>query len=259
MTQLVCIVTGGSAGIGLSIARRLARDGHKLTLAARREAPLAAAVELVEREGSGGCRAVVADTTDQIQVDALAEAVLMRHGRIDVLVNCAANPSGVAGALEQVDAAALLADLDTKVVGYLRCAKAVAPAMKQQGSGRIVNIGGLTGRSSNTLSGLRNAAISHLTKTLSDQLGPFGVTVNAVHPGIVRTPHLDELFATEADRDGRTSAEVEGEFVAQIPMRRVLDPSDIAEAVTFFVSPAAAAITGESLAVDGGYSRGIYL
>lgn len=256
---LVVVVTGASSGIGLAIARRLGRDGHTLALAARRRAPLEAAANAVREAGAAASLPVVCDTTDQAQVEALAATVLESCERIDALVNCAANPSGVVSEIEFVDTDAVLQDLNTKVVGYLRCAKAVTPAMKRQGFGRIVNIGGLTGRSSNTLSGLRNVAISHLTKTLSDQLGPFGVTVNAVHPGIVRTPHLDELFAAQAQHERRSPLDVEADFVAQIPLRRVLAPEDIAEAVAFLVSPAAAAITGESLTVDGGYSRGVYL
>ncbi|QUD90298.1 SDR family NAD(P)-dependent oxidoreductase [Phenylobacterium montanum] len=258
----VAIVTGASAGLGLAIARRLAQDGHRLALAARRIGPLQAAAEEIGAAGPCGeatCLALPADVTDQGQVDGLVGETLARFARIDVLVNCAANPSGVTGPVEQIDAEAVLQDLNTKVVGYLRCAKAVAPAMKRQGAGRIVNIGGLTGRSSETLSGLRNVAVSHLTKTLSDQLGPFGITVNAVHPGIVRTPHLDELFQEQADAAGRSPGEIEAEFVARIPLRRVLDPADIASAVAFLISPAAAAITGESLTVDGGFSRGVYL
>ena len=255
----IAVVTGGSSGIGLAIARRLARDGCVVALAARRRGPLQAAVETLEVEGGAGALGVECDTTDQGQVDALAQTVLSRFGRIDVLVNCAANPSGAGGPIEDLDANAVLQDLNTKVVGYLRCAKAIAPAMKRQRSGRIVNIGGLTGRSSDTLGGLRNVAVSHLTKTLSDQLGPYGITVNAVHPGIVRTPHLDELFEAEAAREKRSPDDVEADFVSQIPLRRVLMPSEIADVVAFLIAPAASSITGESLAVDGGYSRGVYL
>jgi len=258
-SPLAIIVTGASAGLGIAIARRLGRDGHRLALAARRIGPLEAAADEIGRAGAAACLPLCADVTDQAQVDALVGETLTRFGRVDVLINCAANPSGVAGPVEQIDAEALLQDLNTKVVGYLRCAKAVAATMKQQRSGRIVNIGGLTGRSSETLSGLRNVAVSHLTKTLSDQLGPFGITVNAVHPGIVRTPHLDELFQDQADTAGRTPGEIEADFVARIPLRRVLEPTDIAEAVAFLIGPAASAITGESLTVDGGFSRGVYL
>jgi NAD(P)-dependent dehydrogenase (short-subunit alcohol dehydrogenase family) len=131
--------------------------------------------------------------------------------------------------------------------------------MMKQRWGRIINIGGLTGRSSNTLSGMRNVALCHLTKTLSDQLGPDGITVNTVHPGVVRTAHLDELFGTEAKKRGTTAAAVEAGFVADTPTRRILTTTEIASTVAFLASPHAASITGESIAVDGGITRGIYL
>jgi NAD(P)-dependent dehydrogenase (short-subunit alcohol dehydrogenase family) len=185
--------------------------------------------------------------------------VVERFGRIDGLVNGAANPTPIAGRIEDIDLTPLLGDLDTKVVGYLRCAKAVAPVMKRQKSGSIVNIGGLTGRSSATLSGLRNAAVSHFTKTLADELGPYGVRVNAVHPGIVETPHLRELFQSEAEARHCTPAEVEADFVSQIPLRRVIQPQEIGRVIALLLSTSPVPITGESIAVDAGYSRGIYL
>ena len=106
---------------------------------------------------------------------------------------------------------------------------------------------------------MRNVALCHLTKTLSDQLGPDGITVNAVHPGVVRTPHLDELFEAEAKKRGTTAAAVEAGFVSDTPTRRILTTTEIASAVAFLASPHAASITGESIAVDGGITRGIYL
>jgi NAD(P)-dependent dehydrogenase (short-subunit alcohol dehydrogenase family) len=179
---------------------------------------------------------------------------------VDILVNCAASPAGlVRNRIEEIDATALLHDLNTKVVGYARCCKSVVSAMKRHSWGRIINIGGLTGRGSNTLSGMRNAAICHLTKTLSDQLGPHGITVNAVHPGVIRTPHIDELFAAEAKKQGTTAANIEKSYVEATPVRRILAAEEIAGAVTFLASAHGASITGESIAVDGGISRGIYL
>ncbi|SLJ95062.1 NAD(P)-dependent dehydrogenase, short-chain alcohol dehydrogenase family [Novosphingobium mathurense] len=189
----------------------------------------------------------------------MVEATLDRFGRIDVLVNAAASSNPIGGAIEDVDVDLLITDVDTKVGGYLRYTQAVVPAMKAQGSGHVINIGGLTGRSSDTLSGLRNVAVSHLTKVLSDQLGPFGITVNAVHPGIVRTPHLDELFVELAHERGVDSAIVEAEFTADIPTGSILDVEAVGRLVTFIATAPNAAVTGQSLTVDGGYSRGIYL
>jgi NAD(P)-dependent dehydrogenase (short-subunit alcohol dehydrogenase family) len=259
VNERVAVITGGSSGLGFAVASVLAHRGDTVVIAARNNGRLESARRMMQEGLTSPVVAISADTTDQTQVDSLMSNVLGRCGRIDILINCAANPSGTAAAIEDVNTDVLLDDLNTKVVGYVRCVKAVAPSMKRQKYGRIVNIGGLTGRSSEMLSGLRNAAVSHLTKKLSDELGPFGITVNAVHPGIVRTPHLDELFDDEAAKQGLQSNEVEADFVARIPIRRVLDPAEIGSLVAFLTSDDAAGITGESIAIDGGISRGVYL
>lgn len=256
----VAIVTGGSAGIGYAIARALSAEGARVIITARRHEVLRRAAEALGASTGYKVSAMPADTTDQQAVNALIEFVRGLHGRVEILVNCAASPGGlVRNEIEQLDDAALLQDLNTKVVGYARCCRAVAPLMKRQGWGRIVNIGGLTGRSSATLSGLRNAAICHLTKSLSDQLGPNGITVNAVHPGIIRTEHLDELFRSEARKQGCLPEQVEAQYREQTPIRRILSAEEIAATVSYLASPQAASITGESIAVDGGITRGIYL
>lgn len=256
----VVIVTGGSSGIGYAIANAFAAERCRVVIAARRPEPLQKAAQTLRNDTGAAVMGIPADTTDQAQVDRMVAETYAAYERIDVLVNCAAAPSGlVRNSIEELDSAALLADLNTKVVGYARCCRSVTPFMKRQRSGRIIHIGGLTGRGSNTLSGMRNVALAHLTKTLSDQLGPSGITVNAVHPGIVRTPHLDELFSSEAAKRGRSAQEIEAEFVSDTPIRRVLRPQEIARTVLFLASPHAAAITGESIAIDGGITRGIYL
>src|SRR5207248_494839 len=156
----VVVITGGSAGIGRAVAKVLAAEGARVVIAARRTEPLAHAAEAIERETGRGVLAISADTTIQQQVDQLIATVMAEYSRVEVLVNCAANPSGlVRNEVQYLDDAALLQDLNTKVVGYARCAKAVAPIMIQQRWGRIINIGGLTGRASNVISGMRNAAV----------------------------------------------------------------------------------------------------
>jgi NAD(P)-dependent dehydrogenase (short-subunit alcohol dehydrogenase family) len=161
--------------------------------------------------------------------------------------------------VEEADPEALLADLNTKVIGYFRCIQAVTPHMRRQKYGRIVNIGGLTGRSSHALSGMRNLAIVHMTKALSDQLGPAGITINTVHPGVVETEHIHELYAKNAVAEGITPEQVEQNFIARTPVRRVLSSEEVADAISFFASPRSGGITGESLGIDGGLTRGIFL
>lgn len=252
MERQVAIVTGGSGGMAPGLVAALLEANFRVVITARRASELAKAAE-------GDVLAIPADVTDLQSTLELVADVLRRFGGVDLLVNAAASSTPISGDIEEIDVTALIRDLDVKVGGYLRMIQAVVPAMKAAGGGRIINIGGLTGRSSDTLSGLRNAAVAHLTKVLSDQLAPFGITVNSIHPGLVRTPHLAELFQKTAAKEGGTPKDVEDHFVTTVPLGRLLEPIEIGRAVAFLAGPNAATITGESLTVDGGYSRGIYL
>lgn len=256
----VAVVTGGSLGIGRAVTEALAAEGVRVAIVARSQGPLErAAREIAEATGTE-ILAVPADVSNTEQVQAMMDRVAAHFGRVDILVNGAAHPGGlVRSELEHASPEGLLQDIDIKVVGYLRCAKAAAPHMKKGGYGRVINIGGLTGRGSKQLSGLRNVAICHMTKTLSDQLGPSGITVNVIHPGVVETPHIHELYAKEAKLQGLTPAEVEANYAKVTPIRRVLQPDEIADVVLFLASERSGAITGESIGVDGGITRGIFL
>ncbi|MCP2243996.1 SDR family NAD(P)-dependent oxidoreductase [Lentzea aerocolonigenes] len=255
----VAIVTGGGLGIGKAVTQALVRRGAKVVIAARRIEVLKEAAAEIVTEIGGEVFPVAADTTDTASVMALAEAAA-EIGQVSILVNGAAAPAGlVRNDVETADPEALLADLNTKVVGYFRCVKAVVPHMRAHGYGRIVNIGGLTGRSSHALSGMRNLAIVHMTKVLSDQLGPHGITVNTLHPGVVETEHIHELYAKNAAAEGITPQQVEQNFVNRTPIRRVLSADEVADAVCFLAAPGTGGITGESLGIDGGLTRGIFL
>ncbi|MGW2570000.1 SDR family NAD(P)-dependent oxidoreductase [Streptomyces sp. NPDC001537] len=256
----VAIVTGGSLGIGKAVTRELASEGADVVITARRLPALEATAKEIEAETGRRVVPIISDTTDTGSVRDMVRAAAEELGRVDILVNGAAAPSGlVRNSVEDADPELLLADINTKVVGYFRCAQAVTPYMKENGFGRIVNIGGLTGRSSHALSGMRNLAVVHMTKALSDQLGPYGITVNTVHPGVVETEHIHELYEKEAAKRGITAAEVEADFAARTPIRRVLEAQEVAQSICFLASPRAAAITGESLGIDGGLTRGIFL
>jgi NAD(P)-dependent dehydrogenase (short-subunit alcohol dehydrogenase family) len=256
-------VTGGSMGIGKAAALELARLGVDVAIAARRLPLLEeAAGEIRQRAGAEAGRVlpVAVDTTDMASVEAAIAQAVSTFGRLDILVNGAAHPGGLVRAdLAGADPEGLLQDIDIKVVGYLRCSKAAAPHMRRNGFGRIINIGGLTGRGSKQLSGMRNVAIVHMTKTLSDQLGPDGITVNTIHPGVVETPHIHELYEKEAAKQGLTAAEVEAGYVKATPIRRVLQTEEMGWIIAFLASPRSGSITGESLGCDGGLSRGIFL
>lgn len=256
----VAVVTGGSLGIGRAVTEALAAEGVRVAIVARSAGPLQAAAREISEQHGIEVLAAPADVSSTEQVEAMIEQVAQHFGRIDILVNGAAHPGGlVRSEIEHASPEGLLEDINIKVVGYMRCAKAAAAHMKKNGYGRIINIGGLTGRGSKQLSGMRNVAICHLTKTLSDQLGPSGITVNVIHPGVVETPHIHELYAKEAKLQGLTPEQVEANYAKVTPIRRVLQPQEIADTVLFLASERAGAITGESIAVDGGITRGIFI
>ena len=255
----VAVVTGGSLGIGKAVARELAREGAQVVICARRPGPLQDAASELEKETGSKVLAVTADTTKADQVTNLFDVTMSRLGRVDILVNNAAVVGGLLqGALEESSEELLSEDLDTKVVGYFRTAQAVAPHMKRQGWGRIVNIGGMSGRYAGVISGVRNAAVAHLTKTLSGQLAPYGITVNTVHPGTVRTERTDSDYEAEAAAKGIPKAEVEQRAADAQSIGRIVEASEIGHLVCFLASPRAAAITGEVIAVDGGRGSAVF-
>ena len=253
------IITGGSVGIGKAIAKELGKEGVDLVICARRSELLdQAASDLAE---STGARVVpiAADTTNRESVENMVESAVKALGRVDILVNSAATPGGlVRGLLADADEDALLEDINTKVMGYFRCAKAVAPHMQSRGWGRIINIGGLSGRQSGNISGLRNAAVTHLTKTLSDQLGPDGITVNLIHPGTTRTERSGPNYSELAKERGVTVEEIESGIAQNIAIRRIVEAEEIGYIAAFLSSPKAIAITGEVIAAGGGSSRAVF-
>lgn len=256
----VAVVTGGSLGIGRAVTEALAAEGVRVAIVARSQSRLDEAAREISAATGVEIFPVAADVSSTEQVNQMMDKVASHFGRIDILINGAAHPGGlVRSEIEQADPEGLLEDINIKVVGYMRCAKAAAAYMKSNGYGRIINIGGLTGRGSKQLSGMRNVAVCHMTKVLSDQLGPSGITVNVIHPGVVETPHIHELYEKEAKKQGLTAAEVEANYAKATPIRRVLQPNEIADVVLFLASPRSGAITGESLGVDGGITRGIFL
>lgn len=260
LTNKVAVVTGGSMGIGRAVTEALAAEGVRVAIVARSQGPLEQAAREISAKTGIEILAVAADVGNTEQVNAMMDKVAQHFGRIDILINGAAHPGGlVRSEIENADPEGLLEDINIKVVGYMRCAKAASAYMKKTGFGRIINIGGLTGRGSKQLSGMRNIAICHMTKTLSDQLGPHGITVNVIHPGVVETPHIHELYAKEAKLQGLTPQQVEANYAKVTPIRRVLQPHEIADTVLFLASERASAITGESIAVDGGITRGIFI
>jgi NAD(P)-dependent dehydrogenase (short-subunit alcohol dehydrogenase family) len=236
------IVTGGSRGIGKEITRALAQEGVDVVIATRTFETLSTAAAELARETGARIVPFAADTSDDAEVDALVAATIEALGGVDIIVNNAAVPGGAGfpGAkLADVQGQRLLDDVNVKVAGYLRTARAAAPYLVQNGWGRIINIGGLAARrTGNYIASVRNVAVSAVTKNLADEFGPQGITVNAIHPGVTRTEKTTPEFAAQAG--------------ANVTVGRVIDASEIAWLVTILASPKSIALNGQTLQAGGG-------
>ena len=256
------LVTGGSKGIGKAIARALAAEGVDVAIAARtRETLEAAAAELAAETGRRVVP-IVCDTGSTPAVEAMVADAVERLGRLDILVNNAARPGGGPGPvppLEGVTDANFEEEMNTKVLGYLRCARAAAPHLKANGWGRIINVSGMAARQSGTAIGsMRNVAVAALTKNLADELGPHGINVTVVHPGLTWTERMPALMEQRAAEQGVSVEEATARAAAGNSVRRIIDAADIANVVAFLASPRSVAITGDAIAAGGGVGRAIH-
>ncbi len=235
-------VTGGGTGIGLACARAIVAAGGMVALAARRKDVIeAAAAELGE-----GAMPVQCDVTNQESVDAAVHEAVKRFGGLHIAVN-AAGVGGVGHVLNST-AEQFATVLDTNLTGVFRSMRAEAREMKQAGGGSIVNIssiaGALTHRYMSSYCAAK-AGLNMLTQCSADDLGEFGIRVNAVMPGLVKTDLAQPLWSNEG---------VVQEYKRRMPISRIGDPEDVSELVAFLLSDDASWITGQCIGVDGGHT-----
>ena len=257
----VAIVTGGSRGIGKAIGRVLAGEGVKVALIARNQSALDAAAADVARQAPGRAKGFVCDTTDDASVKKMVADVVAAFGRVDILVNCAAKPSGQSRppTLGEITAEEFWDHMNTKVMGYLRTAREVAPYMIKQGSGRIVNVSGLGAKHvGTTIGSIRNVGVAALTKNLADELAPRGIQVVCVHPGLVRTEATPGVIAAQAKAQGVSETEIEKRMAGRNLLRKIVTAEEIADVVTFLASPRAIAINGDAIPAGGGTPGSIF-
>ncbi|WP_428908357.1 SDR family NAD(P)-dependent oxidoreductase [Niallia sp. Krafla_26] len=245
------LITGGSRGIGKAIARQLALEGVDCTICSRNEEALQETANELRKETGRNIYAITANMGDLHSIENLVNKAAEEMGGIDILINNGARVSGgEPEGFNEVSDELILKDFEEKFMGYFRCTRAVSPYMKKSGWGRIVNISGTAARTGGSISaGARNVSVVHLTKTSSMELGKYGINVNAVYPGITMTETTKERIPKTEDLEKIA----EGNAI-----NRVVKAEDIANVVTFLVSPLSVAITGDVISVNGGAGSSVY-
>ena len=252
LTGKIAIVTGASQGIGRAITLRLAREGASLVIG---DIDVEAAEKVAREVRDGGTEALVMklDVTKAEEVNKVIGEIVEKFGRIDILVNNAG-----------ISSMALVVDLKEKdwdanvngnAKGVFLCSQAVARQMIKQKSGKIINNASLAAKRGAPFLGHYSAskfAVLGLTYTMALELASYGITVNAVCPGIVETGMIKREWKWEGDLRGMTPDQVREEVLSTIPLGRLAQPEDIAAVVAFLASKDADYMTGQALNINGG-------
>ena len=252
------LVCGGSEGIGLAAATALAERGADVTVLARRTGRLsevAAGLPRVHESQRHGF--VTADAGDTAGLAAQV-AALCGSRPVQVLLNNTAGPPG--GPAHAADPQAYLDVFRQHLVAGQVLVQAVLPGMKAAGWGRIVNVISTSVKEPIANLGVSNTvrgAVASWAKTLATELGPFGITVNNVLPGYTRTQRLDQILAERARATGKSEEDIARGMLATVPAGRFAEPAEVAAAIAFLASPAAAYVNGINLPVDGGRTKSL--
>jgi 3-oxoacyl-[acyl-carrier protein] reductase len=252
------IVCGSTQGIGKASAMALANAGASITLVARNEASLKTVASELPTAFGQTHQYVVADFADPIGLHEKVVAFAADHGPFHILVNNTGGPPGGEIFTATIEA------FEAAFTQHLKCnhllTQALAPGMKAAGYGRIINI--ISTSVKQPLDGLgvsntTRGAVASWAKTMANELGQFGITVNNVLPGATATERLASIIKSKSEKSSRSIDEVTEAMKASIPARRIAEPSEIGNAVAFLASDLASYINGINLPVDGGRTKSL--
>jgi len=249
------LVCGSSRGIGKAAAIEIAKLGANVTLVARSAEVLSEVKESLDRSQGQHHDYLVADFTN---IEDLKKRIhtLVATKNIHILINNTGGPPG--GQIIEASMEAFQQAFQSHLIGNQLLVKAVLKGMQQSNYGRIINVISTSVKEPLQGLGVSNtirAAVANWAKTLANELGPAGITVNNVLPGFTDTGRLQEILAKRAADQGKTKAEMKEIMKAQVPLRRFADPLEIGAAIAFLTTPAAAYIPGTNLVVDGGRTK----
>jgi NAD(P)-dependent dehydrogenase (short-subunit alcohol dehydrogenase family) len=251
----VAVITGATSGIGLRTAEIFVAEGAKIVIAGRRVAE----GEALAKQLGANCIFRQTDVTVEEQIRALIALAVEKFGKIDCLFNNAGGPAQTGG-IEGLDAARFDAAMTSLVRSVMLGMKHVAPYMKRQGSGSIINNGSIAGRlagfSSSMVYSAAKAAVNHLTKCVAMELGESGVRVNSISPGAIATGIFGKALGLSTDAAEKTSSVMREVYKTAQPIPRAGLPDDIAHAAVFLASDESSFINGHDLVVDGAITGG---
>jgi 3-oxoacyl-[acyl-carrier protein] reductase len=252
-TALVC---GSTQGIGLAVAKQLAKNGFDLVLLARNEEKLNAALARLDCSLGQEHHILVGDFSKPTELKSVIDAFIQNGNRVHVLVNNTGGPKG--GLIKDAAPEEFINTFNQHLICNHILMQALSPGMIEAGYGRIINIISTSVKQplpnlgvSNTIRG----AVANWSKTLAGELGQYGITVNNVLPGATNTSRLTEIAGAKSLKTGQTVSEIFEEMGGETPMNRIAEPEEVAAAVCFLASPEASYINGINLPVDGGRTK----
>jgi 3-oxoacyl-[acyl-carrier protein] reductase len=254
----VALVGGSSRGLGRAIAEELAAEGARIVLCARTDNAVQAARAEIAAATGARVVGVAADLGDEAGVQHVVATAFDTFGQIDVLVTNTGGPP--AGPFESHDAAAWHKAVAQNLDSVVNLTRHALPGMKERRWGRIINITSIAVKQpveDLILSNSIRAAVTGFARTLANEVAPFGITVNNVMPGYTRTARLEHLASRVANVKGLPPDRMLSVWDDEIPMKRIGEPAELAALVVFLASARASYITGQSVAVDGGWIKSI--